>query len=273
MHRVGYGAMQLPGPGVMGPPRDRTAALSVLRRARELGVDHIDTASYYGPDVANQLIHDALHPYSPELRLVSKVGAWRDERGGWLPALGPAEIRAAVVADLRVLATERLTMVNQRLTEEVDARAFQAALDTLVELRDEGLIELIGLSNVRLERLDTAQATTPIASVQNRYGVLDRENEDVLAACGERGLAFVPFFPLGAAFGAAPRPADDPTVQRVATELGATPANVALAWLLQHGEHLLLIPGTSSVAHLEENMTAADLQLRPQDIAALDALA
>jgi pyridoxine 4-dehydrogenase len=273
VQRVGFGAMQLPGPGVMGPPRARDEAVAVLRRAREGGVDHIDTASYYGPDVANELIREALHPYPEDLRIVSKVGAKRGRKGAWLPALRPEDVRAAVESDLRVLGAERLTMVNLRLTAQVDDETFTAALQTLVELRDEGAIELIGLSNVELSRLDAAQAVTEIASVQNQYGLLDRGGEGVLEACVERGLAFVPFFPLGSAFGIAPRPGDDPDVGRIAQARDATPAQVALAWLLAHAPTILLIPGTSSLAHLEENLGAGDVELGAEDMAVLDGLA
>jgi pyridoxine 4-dehydrogenase len=277
VQRMGFGAMQLPGRGVMGPPRDRDAALAVLRRARELGVDHVDTASYYGPDVANELIRDALRGpggYPDDLRIVSKVGARRDETGAWHSALAPDDVRAQVEADLRVLEAESLTLVNLRLPEGGTADGvLEAALGTLVELRDAGSIELIGLSNGGLAELDAARALAPIAAVQNRYGLLDRAGEDVLAASGEHGIAFVPFFPLGSAFGAAPRPADDPSVQRIAAERGATPAQVALAWLLHHAPHVLLIPGTGSLAHLEENVAARDLELSADEMATLDRLA
>jgi pyridoxine 4-dehydrogenase len=272
VRRVGFGAMQLPGPGVYGPPRDRDEALAVLQRARDAGVDHIDTASYYGPDVANELIHEALHPYSEDLRIVSKVGGRRDETKAWLPAISPADIRSQVEADLRVLGAERLTMVNLRLFEP-DERVFEAGLATLGELREEGKLELIGLSNVSLAELERGLELADIASVQNQYGLLDRKHEDLLRACGERGLAFVPFFPLGSAFGAAPRPTEDPTVQEIAARLGATPAQVALAWLLHHAPNVLLIPGTSSLAHLEENLAAGEVELGDDDLRALDALA
>jgi pyridoxine 4-dehydrogenase len=272
VRRVGFGAMQLPGPGVFGPPRDRDEALAVLRRAREAGVNHIDTASYYGPDVANELIHDALHPYPGDLRIVSKVGGRRDETKAWLPALSPEDIRVQVEADLRVLGAERLAMVNLRVIEP-DEATFEAGLATLGELRDEGKLELIGLSNVSLAELERGLELADIASVQNQYGLLDRQHEDLLEACVERGLAFVPFFPLGSAFGAAPRPTEDPTVQEIAARLGATPAQVALAWLLHHAPNILLIPGTSSLAHLEENLGAGDVELGEDDLRALDALA
>jgi pyridoxine 4-dehydrogenase len=272
VRRVGFGAMQLPGPGVFGPPRDRDEALAVLRRAGEAGVNHIDTASYYGPDVANELIHDALHPYPEDLRIVSKVGARRDDSKGWNPALSPEDIRGQVEDDLRVLGAESLTMVNLRLID-TDAAVVEAGLATLGELRDEGKLELIGVSNVSVAELDRALGLADIASVQNQYGLLDRDHEDLLEACVEHGLAFVPFFPLGSAFGVAPRPAEDPTVREIAARLDATPAQVALAWLLHRAPNILLIPGTSSLAHLEENLAVGELELGEDDLRALDALA
>jgi aryl-alcohol dehydrogenase-like predicted oxidoreductase len=272
VQRVGFGAMQLPGPHVMGPPRDHDQAIAVVRRARELGVDHIDTASYYGPDVANALLAEALDPWPADLKIVTKVGARRDEAGAWLPALSPDDIRSQIAEDLRVLGIERLTAANLRVLEDSDA-VFDAALDTLIALREEGKIELIGLSNVDVRHLERALERTEIACVQNQYGVLDRGGEAVVAATAEHGIAFVPFFPLGSAFGAAPRPTEHPEVQRIAAEVDATAAQVALAWLLHHGDHILLIPGTSSPAHLEENMGAGAVALSDEQVAALDALA
>lgn len=272
VNRLGFGAMQLPGRGVTGPPKDHDEAVAVVRRARELGVDHIDTASFYGPDVANELLAEALDPWPEDLRIVSKVGARRDTAGAWLPALSPSDIRAAIESDLRVLGIDRLTAVNLRVLDTPDD-AFDDALDALVELRGEGLIEDVGLSNVALRQLDRALERTEIACVQNQYGLLDRGGEDVVRATAERGIAFVPFFPLGSAFGAAPRPAEDPNVQRIAEEVGVSPSQVALSWLLHHAEHILLIPGTSSRAHLEENLGAADVDLTPEQVELLDRLA
>jgi len=277
VQRMGFGAMQLPGPRVTGPPRDRGEALAVLCRARELGVDHVDTASYYGPDVANELIRAALRGpagYPDDLCIVSKVGARRDDRGGWATALSPAEVRGQVEADLRVLQADGLTQVNLRLPDGgAEAGVLEAALGTLVELSDAGSLELIGLSNCGLAELDAARALAPVAGVQNRYGLLDRGGEDVLRACAEQELSFVPFFPLGSAFGAAPRPADHPDVKRLAAARGVTPAQVALAWLLHHAPHILLIPGTRSPAHLEENVAARDVELTEAELDTLDALA
>jgi aryl-alcohol dehydrogenase-like predicted oxidoreductase len=271
--RIGFGAMQLAGPGVFGPPRDRDGALAVLRRAVELGVDHIDTSQYYGPDVVNELIREALHPYPEGLRLVTKIGARRDGEGGWLPALGLAELRAGVEDNLRTLGVERLTLVNLRLLEGGDAPPLAEMLGALEDMRREGKLELIGLSNVTRAQLEEALELVAIAGVQNQYSVLDRSNEDVLELCRERGLAFVPFFPLGSAFTGGPRKlGEDLAIAGVAARHAATPSQVALAWLLQRGEHILLIPGTSSVLHLEENLAAADVQLDADDVTALEAV-
>ena len=273
--RIGFGAMQLAGPGVFGPPRDRDAALAVLRRAVELGVDHIDTSQYYGPDVVNALIREALYPYPDGLRLVTKVGARRDDQGGWLPALRPDELRAGVEDNLRTLDVEQLTLVNLRLLDNEPGTGgvppLAEMLGALDDLRREGKLELIGLSNVTRALLDEALELVGVASVQNQYSVLDRSNEDVLEACREHGLAFVPFFPLGSAFTGGPQKlAEDATIARVAAKHGVTPSQVALAWLLHRDEHILLIPGTSSVAHLEENLAAADLELDADDMTALE---
>jgi aryl-alcohol dehydrogenase-like predicted oxidoreductase len=269
--------MQLAGPGVFGPPRDRDAALAVLRRAVELGVDHVDTSQYYGPDVVNELIREALHPYPDGLRVVTKVGARRDEKGGWLPALRPDELRAGVEDNLRTLDIEQLTLVNLRLLDDEPGTGgvppLAEMLGALDDLRREGKLELIGLSNVTPALLDEALELVPVAGVQNQYSVLDRSNDDVLEACRERGLAFVPFFPLGSAFTGGPQKlAEDPTIARVAAKHGVTPSQVALAWLLHRDERILLIPGTSSVAHLEENLAAADVALDADDVTALDAV-
>jgi aryl-alcohol dehydrogenase-like predicted oxidoreductase len=271
VRRIGFGAMQLAGRGVFGPPRDRDGALAVLRRAVELGVDHIDTSQYYGPDVVNELIHEALHPYPEGLRLVTKVGARRDEKGGWLPALRPDELRAGVEDNLRTLDIEQLTLVNLRLLDGGDMPPLAEMLGALEDMRGEGKLELIGLSNVTRAHLEEALPLVPVAGVQNQYSVLDRSNEDLLDACRERGLTFVPFFPLGSAFTGGPqRLAEEPAIARAAAKHGVTPSQVALAWLLQRDERILLIPGTSSVAHLEENLAAADVDLDADDMAALE---
>jgi pyridoxine 4-dehydrogenase len=260
VHRIGFGAMQLPGPGVFGPPRDRAEALAVLRRAVELGVDHVDTAQYYGPDVANELIRDALHPYPEHLAIVSKVGGRRDDQGHWLPAQRPEELRQGVLDNLRTLRTDRLAAVNLRLMEGhgVD---FDEQLDAMAALRDEGLIAGVGLSNVSLEQFEHAIGRTEIVCVQNPLNLIDRTSLPLLRACAERGVAFVPFFPLGSAFGRTNPVLTNPGVLAAAERLSATPAQVALAWTLGLGPNVLLIPGTSSVQHLEENLAAGDLVL------------
>jgi pyridoxine 4-dehydrogenase len=269
--RIGFGAMQLPGPGVFGPPRDRGAAIAVLQRAVELGVDHIDTAQYYGPDVSNELIHAALHPYPEGLVIVSKVGARRDEQGGWLPAGSPAELRAGVEDNLRSLEVDQVDVVNLRILGAAEPdQQFDDKVGAMVELRAEGLIGGVGVSNVSLAQLQRATELTEIACVQNPFNVVDRTSADVLTRCEADGIAFVPFFPMGSAFGGVNRVLEAPAVTETATRLGATPAQVALAWLLARSSSILLIPGTSSVAHLEENLAAGDLVL---DDAALDALA
>ena len=273
VERIGFGAMQLPGPGVFGPPRDPDAARAVLRRAIELGVDHIDTSQYYGPDVANDLIREALFPYPEDLRIVTKVGGSRDEKGAWLPAQRPEELRAGVEDNLRSLRLERIPLVNLRLVgPEASAEVPLAdQLGALEELRGEGKVELIGLSNAGADTVLQALGMTDVACVQNGYSVLDRSHEDVLELCCERDMAFVPFFPLGSAWTGGPATlAADPAVARVAQKHSATPSQVALAWLLHRDEHILLIPGTSSVAHLEENLAAGDLQLDREDLETLE---
>jgi len=270
VHRIGFGAMQLPGPGVFGPPRDHDQALAVLRRAVELGVNHIDTAQFYGPDVANQLIREALHPYPQGLALVSKVGARRDQTGAWLPAQQPGELRAAIEQNLETLGTDRLAAVNLRVMGpdgdasapgEVDRELFDRQLTTMIEARDEGLIGGIGLSSISREHLEIALQRTDIACVQNAYNLLDRSSQPVLDACTARGIAFVPFFPLGSAFVPENPVLGHPEIRKAASELGRTPAQVALAWTLAAAPNMLLIPGTSSVAHLEENLAVADIEV------------
>jgi aryl-alcohol dehydrogenase-like predicted oxidoreductase len=273
VRRIGFGAMQLAGPGVFGPPRDRDEALAVLRRAVELGVDHIDTSQYYGPDVVNDLIRDALYPYPEGLRLATKVGARRDAEGAWLAAQRPDELRAGVEDNLRSLRVERMDLVNLRLMPPEDAPEvpFAEQLGALEDLRTEGKLELIGLSNVSRAQAEEALELVDIASVQNGYSLLDRSSEDLLELCRELDMAFVPFFPLGSAFTGGPaRLAADPIVARVAGKHGATPSQIALAWLLARDEGILLIPGTSSVRHLEENLAAADVTLDADDLAALE---
>ncbi len=272
VRRIGFGAMQLAGPGVFGPPRDPDGVRAVLRRAIELGVDHIDTAQYYGPDVVNDLIRETLHPYPENLKLVTKVGARRDEKGAWLPAQSPAELRAGVEDNLRSLQVERMDLVNLRLMDHDTSGDFLAEqLGTLEDLRSEGKLDLIGISEAGVDAVRRALELVDIAEVQNSYSVVNRSGEAVLELCMEREIAFVPYFPLGSAFSGGPRQlALDPVIAGVAGRRRATVTQVALAWLLSRYERMLLIPGTSSVAHLEENMAAADVELDESDLAELE---
>jgi pyridoxine 4-dehydrogenase len=273
--RIGFGAMQLPGPHVSGPPRDRDMALAVLRRAVELGVNHIDTAQYYGPDVANELIRSSLHPYPEDLVLVSKVGAERDDHGGWRPAQRPEQLRAGVEANLRSLAVEQVDVVNLRLLDPDQAGGRGADLDSqlaeMVALRDEGKIGGIGISNVTMDQLRQA-LPAGIACVQNAYSLLDRSDEPLLDLCREHDVAWVPYFPLGSAFPGVAKVTEHPTVVAAATALGATPAQVGLAWLLAHDPSVLVIPGTSSLDHLTENVATAQVHLDGETMAVLDGL-
>jgi len=270
--RIGFGAMQLAGPGVMGPPRDPDAARAVLRRAIELGVDHIDTSQYYGPDTVNALIHEVLHPYPEDLKLVTKVGARRTAEGAWLPALEPAELRAGVEANLRSLEVEQMDLVNLRVMGPGGKPGTPTAeqLGELEDMRQEGKLDLIGVSNVNVEGATMAMDLVDIAQVQNSFSITDRENEPLVELCRERDIAFVPFFPLGSGFTGGPQKlAADPAIAEVAERLGATATQIALAWLLDFYDRILLIPGTTSVAHLEENLAAGDLVLSDEDLATL----
>src|SRR5476649_1549987 len=258
--RIGFGAMQLPGPGVFGPPRDRHEAVAVLRRAVEMGVDLIDTSQYYGPDVANELIREALYPYPDSLALVSKVGARRGASGGWLPDDEPDQLRRGIEDNLRSLGVEQLAAVNLRLGDgaTLDTR-FDDQLAAMIQARDEGLIGGIGLSNITREHLLRALERTPVACVQNQLSVVSRASMPVLDECLARGIAFVPFFPLGSGF-IRPNPVlGNEYVVGNAKRLGITPAQVALAWTLGLAPNILLIPGTSSLRHLEENLAVADI--------------
>jgi pyridoxine 4-dehydrogenase len=259
--RIGFGAMQLPGPGVFGPPRDREQALTVLRRAVELGVDHIDTAQYYGPAVANELIREALYPYPDNLALVSKVGARRDEYGGWLTYNEPDQLRRAIEENLRTLRVEQLAAVNLRLMDATPDGRFDDQLTAMIQAREDGLIDGVGLSNITVEQLLRALERTPVACVQNPLNLADRTSMPLLEECTSRGIAFVPFFPLGSGFVLPNLVLDNEHVRHIADRLGITPAQVALAWTLSLAPNVLLIPGTSSVRHLEENLAAADIEL------------
>ncbi|MGH3787668.1 MAG: oxidoreductase [Pseudonocardiaceae bacterium] len=260
--RIGFGVMQLPGPGVFGPPRDRGEALAVLRRAVDLGVDHIDTSQYYGPDVANELIRTALYPYPDTLALVSKVGARRNGSGGWLPYDAPDQLRRGIEDNLRSLRVEQLAAVNLRLTDKAapDQR-FDDQLAAMIQARDEGLIGGVGLSNVTREHLLRVLERTDVTCVQNPLNLVNRASMPVLDECTSRGIAFVPFFPLGSGF-ARPNPVlSNKHVLSNAERLRVTPAQLALAWMLGLAPNVLLIPGTSSVRHLEDNLAVADTML------------
>jgi aryl-alcohol dehydrogenase-like predicted oxidoreductase len=272
VNRIGFGAMQLAGPGVFGPPSDPEAARAVLRRAVELGVDHIDTSQFYGPNVVNELIREALYPYPENLRLVTKVGGSRDDSGGWLPAQSPAELRAGVEENLQTLRLERIDLVNLRLFDEEDSEGrLPEQLGALEDLRREGKLDLIGISNAAADTVRRALELVDIACVQNIYSVVNRAQEDELALCEQHDLAFVPFFPLGSAFAGGPKQlAADPAIAEVAERHGATPSQIALAWLLAHSERILLIPGTSSVGHLEENLAAGGIDLDERDMQRLE---
>jgi pyridoxine 4-dehydrogenase len=269
--RIGFGAMQLPGPGVFGPPRNRDEAIRVLRRAVDLGVDHFDTAQFYGPDVANELIRAALYPYPDGLAIVSKVGARRDESGGVLRYDRPADLRQGIEDNLRSLAVDHLAAVNLRLMDDAEPdQLFDDQLGAMVQAREDGLIDGVGLSNVTRDHLLHALASTDVACVQNPLNLVDRAAMPVLAECAARGIAFVPFFPLGSAFRRGNPVLSSPAVLDTAARLGCTAAQVALAWLLSLRPNVLLIPGTSSVRHLEENVAVANIEL---DAEAQDQLA
>ena len=275
VNRMGYGAMQLAGPGVFGPPHDPDAARAVLHRAIELGVDHIDTSQYYGPDVVNDLIRQALYPYPDDLKLVTKIGARRDAVGRVLPAQRPDELRKGVEANLHTLRVERLDLVNLRLVETRPDGAvpLEDQLLALADMRREGKLDLIGLSNVDPATARHALEFVDIAEIQNGYSIIDRQDEEMVEFARERGIAYVPFFPLGSAHrGGTTQLATDATIVEVAEKHGATSAQIALAWLLARYDRLLLIPGTSSIAHLEENMAATELELDDADLADLDAI-
>ena len=265
--RMGYGAMQLAGPHVFGPPADREAAVAVLHEARAAGINHIDTSDFYGPYVTNEIIREALHPYDDDLVIVTKVGARRGEDGSWVPAQSPAELRQGVLDNLERLGLEAMDVVNLRIMDEPDA-SIGERMETMAALQQEGLLRHIGLSVVSPAQVAEAQAIAPFVQVQNLYNVAHREDDDLIAALAEQGIAYVPFFPLGGF-----TPVQSAELDTVARRVGATPMAVALAWLLQRSPNILLIPGTSSVGHLRENVAAASLALSPEDVAELDAIA
>jgi pyridoxine 4-dehydrogenase len=270
-NRIGYGAMQLAGPGVFGPPRNRPAAVEVLRTAVELGVNHIDTADAYGPYITNEIIREALFPYD-DVHIVTKVGVVRDERGGWLPANSHQSLREQVHDNLRRLGLDVLDVVNLRTLAGIDDRATVAdtltpQFEALAELQQQGLIRHLGVSTVSADQLAEAQQIAPVVCVQNFYNIANRADGAVLTATAEQHIAYVPYFPLG---GFSPLQSD--VLESVAKRLGATSTAVAQSWLLQHSPNILLIPGTSSVDHLRENIAGAALALPPDAVAELDAI-
>jgi pyridoxine 4-dehydrogenase len=265
--RVGYGAMQLAGPGVFGPPKDRDEAIAVLRAAVELGINHIDTSDFYGPFVTNEIIREALAPYPEDLHLVTKVGSRRDENGGWPHARSPEELRVQVHENLEHLGLDALDVVNLRVGgfEEAEPGSIAEPFGALAELRQQGLIRHLGLSTVNADQLAQAQAIAPVVCVQNMYNVARRGDDDLVDLTARQGIAFVPYFPLGGF-----SPLQSGELDAVAKQLDATPLAVALAWLLHRSPNILLIPGTSSVAHLRENVAAAGLELSADALAELD---
>lgn len=269
--RLGYGAMQLAGPGVFGPPRDRGAALAVLRGAVTLGINHIDTSDFYGPHITNELIREALHPYPDDLVIVTKVGARRPEDGSWVPAMSRQELIDAVYDNLRHLGLDALDVVNLRMMGGGHGGPSEGSiaepLTVLAELKEQGLIRHLGVSNVTPAQFAEAQSITEIVCVQNMYNLAHREDDAFLDDLARQGVAYVPFFPLG---GFSPLQSD--TLSSVARTLGATPMQVALAWLLQRSPNILLIPGTSSPEHLRENVAAAPLILPEDALAELDGI-
>ena len=267
--RMGYGAMQLAGPRVFGPPADRDAAVAVLREAVELGITHIDTSGYYGPRVTNQIIREALYPYPGDLQIVTKVGAERDASGGWPTALAPEQLRAQVEENLLDLGLDAMDVVNLRNPGQrgPEPASIAGPFTVLAELQQKGLIRHLGLSNVTAAHVAEAQSIAPVACVQNYYNLANRRDDDLIGSLAAADIAFVPFFPLGGF-----SPLQSGTLDAVAERLGVAPMTVALAWLLHRSPNVLLIPGTSSVAHLRENVTAADLALPADALAELDAI-
>lgn len=267
--RMGYGAMQLAGPGVFGPPKDRDQAIAVLREAVELGITHIDTSDFYGPAVVNELIREALHPYRTGLHIVTKVGARRDEKGGWIPSLDPADLKAQVHENLTHLGLETLDVVNLRTAalEGGSDDSLAEQFGALAELREQGLIRHLGLSGITESQLTEAQAIAPVVTVQNLYNLANRADDALVERCAKENIAYAAFFPLGGF-----NPLQSQTLDDVAHRLGASRQQLALAWLLQRSPSMVLIPGTSSVAHLRENVAAAELVLPADAIAELDAV-
>ncbi|CAB3641487.1 Pyridoxine 4-dehydrogenase [Paraburkholderia sediminicola] len=270
VQRMGYGAMQLAGPGVFGPPKDRDAAIAVLREAVASGVNHIDTSDFYGPHITNQLIREALHPYPDDLVIVTKLGAVRGSDGSWLPALEPEDIERGVHDNLRNLGVDALDIVNMRIMGDVHAPSegsIEKQVVALAELQQRGLVRHIGLSNATAAQVAEAQGIAEIVCVQNHYNLVHREDDALVDELATKGIAYVPFFPLGGF-----TPIQSSALSTIAQTIGATPMQVALAWLLHRAPNILLIPGTSSVGHLRENLQAAQLKLTDEVRAELDAI-
>jgi aryl-alcohol dehydrogenase-like predicted oxidoreductase len=268
--RLGFGAMQLAGPGVFGPPKDRDAALAVLRAAVASGVNHIDTSDYYGPHVTNALIREALHPYPEDLVIVTKVGGVRGEDASWHPAMTPAQLTSAVHDNLRNLGLESLEVVNLRIMGEglgPSEGSIEEPLTALAELQRQGLIQHLGLSNVTSAQVEQGRAIAEIVCVQNHYNLAHRDDDPLIDALAIDGVAYVPFFPLGGF-----TPLQSSTLSDVAARRGATPMQVALAWLLQRAPNILLIPGTSSLAHLRQNLAVAEIELPDDALAELNGI-
>lgn len=270
VHRLGYGAMQLSGPGVFGPPKDRSAAVNVLREAVAAGVDHIDTSDFYGPHITNQIIREALHPYPESLLIVTKIGAVRSNDGAWLPAQEPDDLRRAVQDNLRNLGLDVLDVVNLRLMFDVHAPAegsIERQMSALAQLQQDGLVRHIGISNATATQIEQAQRIAPIVCVQNHYNLMHRQDDALIDRLAAQGIAYVPYFPLGGF-----SPIQSAALSQVAAKLDATPMQTALAWLLHRAPNILLIPGTSSVEHLRENMRAAALRLSDETLAELESI-
>jgi aryl-alcohol dehydrogenase-like predicted oxidoreductase len=271
VNRMGYGAMQLAGPGVFGPPKDRNAAITVLRAARDAGVNHIDTSDFYGPHVTNQIIAEALHPYPEDLVIVTKIGAVRGSDGSWHPSLGKADLVRQVHDNLRNLRVEALEVVNLRVpgnVHEPGEESIEQPFTVLAELQRQGLVRHVGLSNVTLTQVRQARRIAAVVCVQNLYNVVHRADDALVDELGALGIAYVPFFPLGGF-----TPLQSSVLAQVAAQLGATSMQTALTWLLQRAPNMLLIPGTSSLAHLRENLAATHLQLPGEALAQLNTIA
>jgi aryl-alcohol dehydrogenase-like predicted oxidoreductase len=267
--RMGYGAMQLAGPGVFGPPKDHDEAIAVLRAVVEMGITHIDTSDFYGPFVTNRLIREALHPYAADLHLVTKIGSLRDDEGNWIPSLEPDQLRRAVESNLENLGLDQLEVVNVRVgsVEGPDDRSIAGPFGAAAKMQEEGLIKHLGVSTVTAAQVREAQDIAPIVTVQNMYNIANRQDDELIDSLAEQGISYAPYFPLGGF-----SPLQSSTLSAVAERLGSTPMSVALAWLLHRSPNVLLIPGTSSVAHLRDNVAGAALQLDADTLSQLDSL-